>query len=91
MNKPKGLGRGLDALLAIGSLLLSIVAGLILLWLNTRLPSLNYTPFMVISLIVLMMVEGISVIVSPLSMILEKEMQLSRLTLVRNRATSEPM
>jgi PST family polysaccharide transporter len=37
---------------------------------------------MIASFIVLMLTEGISVIVSPLSLILEKEMQLSRLTLV---------
>ncbi len=73
---------GVDALLAVGSLILSIVTGLILLWLNMILPSLNYTPLMVIGLVVLMLTDGLSVIVSPLSMILEKEMQLSRLTLV---------
>jgi O-antigen/teichoic acid export membrane protein len=73
---------GVDALLAVGSFILSIITGLILLWLNATLPSLNYTPLMVAGVIVLMLADGISVIVSPLSMILEKEMQLSRLTLV---------
>jgi hypothetical protein len=78
---------GVDALMAVGSLILSIVTGLILLWLNVTLPSLNYTPLMVISVVVLMLVDGISVMVSPLSLILEKEMQLSRLTLVTLAAT----
>lgn len=73
---------GVDTLLAVGSLLLSIVVGLILLWLNAALPSLNYTPLMIVSIAVLTLADGISVVVSPLSMILEKEMQLSRLTLV---------
>jgi lipopolysaccharide exporter len=73
---------GLDALLAIGSLILSIVTGFILLWLTTTAPSVIYTPLMVGSIIVLMIADGISVIVSPLSLVLEKEMQLSRLTLV---------
>jgi PST family polysaccharide transporter len=73
---------GLDAVLAIGSLVLSIVTGMILLWLTTTLASFVYTPLMIASVVVLMLVDGLSVIVSPLSLILEKEMQLSRLTLV---------
>ncbi|HTP11281.1 MAG TPA: oligosaccharide flippase family protein [Anaerolineae bacterium] len=73
---------GLDALLAVGSLLLSIVTGFILLWLYANVPAFTYTPLIVVSIIVLMLADGISVIVSPLSLVLEKEMQLSRLTLV---------
>jgi lipopolysaccharide exporter len=73
---------GLDALLAAGSLLLSVVTGLVLLWLNAALPSLNYSPLMIACIIVLMLADAIGVIVSPLSLILEKEMQISRLMLV---------
>lgn len=66
---------GLDALLAIGSLILSIVTGIILLWLTATQPSFIYTPLMIASVVVLMVVDAVSVIVSPLSLLLEKEMQ----------------
>lgn len=65
----------LDAALAIASLILSIIVGLVL-------AQLGYAPQMVVGLVVLMAADGLSVIVSPLSMILEKELQVSRLTLV---------
>ena len=75
---------GLDALLAIGSLdsehchRRESCCGL-----NTATASsVIYTPLMIGSIIVLMLVDGLSVIVSPLSLILEKELQLSRLMLV---------
>jgi lipopolysaccharide exporter len=73
---------GIDALLVVCSLILSTVTGLILLQLNVARPALNYTPLMVVSLVVLMVAEGLNVIVSPLNLILEKELQLSRLMLV---------
>jgi O-antigen/teichoic acid export membrane protein len=73
---------GLDALLALGSLILSIITGVILLWLTAMQPSVTYTPLMITSVIVLMVIDAVGVIVSPLNLLLEKEMQLSRLTLV---------
>ena len=71
-----------DVVLAIGSLVLSVIVGLVLLYLNAMFPSLNYTPAVVISLVVLMLVDAASASFSPLSMILEKELQVSRLALV---------
>jgi PST family polysaccharide transporter len=73
---------GVDLVLAVGSLVLSIIVGIALLYLNTVFPTLNYTPAIVISLVVLMLVDAGSALFSPLSMILEKEMQVSRLVLV---------
>ena len=73
---------GLDAALAGLSLIVSVVVGLVLLQLGDALPQLGYTPLVIGTMIVLMLADNLNVIVSPLSMILEKEMQVSRLTLV---------
>jgi O-antigen/teichoic acid export membrane protein len=73
---------GLDAVLAGLSLIVSVVVGVVLLRLSNVLPQLGYTPLMIGTIIVLMLADNSSAIVSPLSMILEKEMQVSRLTLV---------
>ena len=73
---------GVDVVLALGSLVLSVIVGIILLYLSAAFPDLNYTPTVVISLIVLMLVDAVSASFSPLSMILEKELQVSRLALV---------
>jgi O-antigen/teichoic acid export membrane protein len=73
---------GVDAVLALGSLVLSVIVGISLLQLDAAFPGLNYTPAVVISLVVLMAVDAASALFSPLSMILEKELQVSRLVLV---------
>ena len=73
---------GVDIVLALGSLVLSVIVAIILLQLNAAFPGLNYTPAVVISLVVLMLVDAASASFSPLSMILEKELQVSRLVLV---------
>ncbi len=65
----------LDAVAALGSLVLSIIVALILNQVGTA-------PEVVLVLIVLTVADGITVIVSPLSMVLEKELQVSRLTLM---------
>jgi O-antigen/teichoic acid export membrane protein len=65
----------LDSLAAAGSLGLSVAAAF-------ALSRFGYRSEVTLGLVVLMAADGISVIVSPLSMILEKELQVSRLTLV---------
>ncbi len=78
---------GIDAVLAIGSLVLSVIVGIVLLLLNASGTQSNDTPAVIVGIIVLMLVDAASAIVSPLGMILEKEMQLSRVTLVGLIAT----
>jgi PST family polysaccharide transporter len=66
---------GLDLAAAAGSLGLSVLAA-------GALSQLGYTNEVVVALVVLTSADSISALVSPLSMVLEKELQLSRLTLV---------
>ncbi|MCL5995549.1 MAG: oligosaccharide flippase family protein [Chloroflexi bacterium] len=65
----------MDVVAGAASLALSGIAGLVL-W------QLGYAPQMVIVLMALMGFECISTLVAPLGMVLEKELQISRLTLV---------
>ncbi len=65
----------IDALAAVGSMALCIASAV-------ALARLGYRSEVTLGLVVLMAADGISVLVSPLSMILEKELQVSRLTLV---------
>jgi lipopolysaccharide exporter len=65
----------IDTVASAASLVLSGIAGFVL-W------QLGYAPQVVIVLLSLMGFEFISILISPLSMVLEKELQISRLTLV---------
>jgi lipopolysaccharide exporter len=65
----------LDLAVSAASLVLAGLGGLVLTW-------LHYPPPVVLAIVLLVGAEAISSLVSPLSMVLEKEMQLSRLTLV---------
>lgn len=65
----------LDLLVSGASLALSGLAAAVLTW-------LHYAPEVVIAIVLLMGAEAISSLVGPLGMVLEKELQLSRLTLV---------
>ncbi len=64
----------LDLIAAGGSLLLSILCAAVL-------SLLGYREEIIRAMVVLMIADALSVIVSPLSMVLEKELQLSRVTL----------
>jgi lipopolysaccharide exporter len=64
----------LDMIAAAASLALSAIAAAVL-------PRFGYVPEVILALVVLMGVESISVLFGPLSMVLEKELQVSRLTL----------
>ena len=81
IRQPESNGRltgtylALDAAAALGSLLLSVITAVILARVGTA-------PEVLLALIVLTLADGLTVIVSPLSMVLEKELQVSRLTLV---------
>ncbi len=66
---------GLDLALAALQFLLATFAGGVLLW-------LHYPTVVVVALLVLMAADSLSALVGPLNMALEKELQLSRLTLV---------
>jgi len=65
----------LDLAAAAGSFVLSVIAAYVLL-------KIGYQHEVSAALIALMSAESIAALVSPLSMVLEKELQLSRLTLV---------
>jgi len=65
----------LDLAVSAASLALSGLSALVLTW-------LHYPPPVVIAIVVLIAAEAITSLVGPLSMVLEKELQLSRLTLV---------
>lgn len=65
----------LDAATTTGSLALSLIAAAILL-------QLGYVSQVVLGVIILTTADSITVIIGPLSMVLEKELQISRLTLV---------
>jgi PST family polysaccharide transporter len=65
----------LDSLAAVGSILLSIVV-------TAVLAQLGYPPEVTTAALVLLGADTLTTLVSPLAMVLEKELQLSRLTLV---------
>jgi len=71
----------LDAIAATGSLALSVIAAIVL-------SQLGYRQEVALAIVILMSADSFSALVSPLSMVLEKELQLSRLTLVSLLASS---